>query len=90
MKVTNGPLSADSLHHGSQLTVLHALIQAMLLRVGGMLKSLPSTFLLLRFLATVLTSLRLSGFVSTPLPPTERIYASSSASPPLLRASNLH
>jgi hypothetical protein len=31
----------------------------------------------------VLTSLRLSGFVSTPLPP-------SSASPPLLRASNLH
>ncbi len=28
MKVTNGPLSAVSLHHASQLTVLHALIQA--------------------------------------------------------------
>nr|CAH0106964.1 unnamed protein product [Daphnia galeata] len=28
MKVTNGPLSANSLHHARQLSVLHALIQA--------------------------------------------------------------
>jgi hypothetical protein len=28
MKVTNGPLSADSLHHASQLTIIHAMIQA--------------------------------------------------------------
>ncbi len=73
LKVTNGPLFADSMNRSRLLSVLHALSLwlrlVMMLRAGGRLKSLPNTPRPSRSLATVLSSPRLSGYVSILQPP---------------------